>query len=208
MPDNREHWYDGWFYDRLIAPNQDRLFLRIKDLIRPGSTVIDVGCGTGRLAFMLADDCAHVTGIELSESNVKRARRALSRSPHPGMSFEHASVAEILNEGQKKFDYAVMTYVLHEVPEQMREELLGEVFRLARTIILGDYLVPRPRGFWSFLNRVVERAAGQDHYSNFKSFVAKGGLRGLVQKLPVEVLHDLPNMPPTAHIVVLQPSQT
>jgi hypothetical protein len=26
MTQNKTHWYDGWFYDRLIAPNQDRLF--------------------------------------------------------------------------------------------------------------------------------------------------------------------------------------
>ena len=57
MPTNKEHWYDGWFYGRWIAPNQDRLFGQIKNLLPPNSTVIDVGCGTGRLAFTLVDKC-------------------------------------------------------------------------------------------------------------------------------------------------------
>lgn len=48
MPMNKEHWYDGWFYDRWIAPNQDSFFAYINTLLPPDSTVIDLGCGTGR----------------------------------------------------------------------------------------------------------------------------------------------------------------
>ena len=51
MTENKNHWYDGWFYDTIIAPNQDKLFGQIEKLIEPKSSIIDVGCGTGRLAF-------------------------------------------------------------------------------------------------------------------------------------------------------------
>ena len=37
MMENKDHWYDGWFYDNFIAPNQDRLFGQIKNLIEPNS---------------------------------------------------------------------------------------------------------------------------------------------------------------------------
>lgn len=31
MTENKNHWYDGWFYDRIIAPNQDyALLLKLK----------------------------------------------------------------------------------------------------------------------------------------------------------------------------------
>ena len=30
MTENKNHWYDGWFYDRIITPNQDQLFAKIK----------------------------------------------------------------------------------------------------------------------------------------------------------------------------------
>lgn len=53
MTHNKDHWYDGWFYDKIIAPNQDRIFGEIKNIIQPNSKVIDVGCGTGRLSFLL-----------------------------------------------------------------------------------------------------------------------------------------------------------
>jgi ubiquinone/menaquinone biosynthesis C-methylase UbiE len=63
MTKNKNHWYDGWFYDKLIAPNQDQLFGQIKNLVDSDSIIIDVGCGTGRLAFGLADKCKSVLGI-------------------------------------------------------------------------------------------------------------------------------------------------
>ena len=46
MAVNKYHWYDGRFYDTFIAPNQDKLFGQIIDLIQPNSDIIDIGCGT------------------------------------------------------------------------------------------------------------------------------------------------------------------
>jgi hypothetical protein len=51
MAENKTHWYDGWFYDLLIAPNQDKLFQQIKNIIEPNKNIIDVGCGTGRFSL-------------------------------------------------------------------------------------------------------------------------------------------------------------
>jgi len=204
MPTNKEHWYDGWFYDRCIAPNQDRLFRQIRELIERNSRVLDVGCGTGRLAFALADKCEKIVGLDLSQRNIERANRSLSRNPNSAISFEHKSVTDIVAQGDQHFDYAVLTYVVHEVPEHERVELLRNVSRIANTIILGDYLVPRPPGFWSFLNEIVEFAAGRDHYDNFKSFVARGGIQGLIRTLPLQLFQEITNLPQTAHIVMLQ----
>ena len=40
------------------------------------------------------------------------------------------------------FDYAVMTYVIHEVNPEDRIELLKQMAQIADKIIIGDYLVP------------------------------------------------------------------
>jgi len=205
MPIDKEHWYDGWFYDRWIAPNQDNLFAQIKTLLPPDSNVLDVGCGTGRLAFALADKCPTVLGIDLSKRNVERAQLHLSRSPVEGVTFGHISVREILSEGREHFDYAVMTYVLHEVAAEYRATLLDEVVRVADRVVIGDYLVPAPGGFSSVLNTVVERAAGRDHYRNFRSYVARGGIAGLVASSNLEVLQEFKDVPGRRHLVVVQP---
>ena len=75
MTINKKHWYDGIFYDKVIAPNQDKAFRVAKDMMNKQSSVIDVGCGTGRLSFQLADKCKKVDGIDLSEKNIGVAKR-------------------------------------------------------------------------------------------------------------------------------------
>ncbi|MDF1613292.1 hypothetical protein [Stygiobacter electus] len=62
---NKTHWYDGWFYDSFIAPNQDRLFSLIKGIIEPASTVIDVGCGTKRFSFSVSARASKILSIDL-----------------------------------------------------------------------------------------------------------------------------------------------
>jgi SAM-dependent methyltransferase len=204
MAINKNHWYDGWFYDTWIAPNQDRLFRQITTLLPPDSTVLDVGCGTGRLSFMLADTSPAVLGIDLSKRNIDRAQRRLSRSFHHAVSFDHTSVREMLAVGRKHFDYAVLTYVLHEVAAEDRAALLDDIAGLADRVIIGDYLVPLPGGFWSLVNKVVERVAGRDHYRNFRSFVARGGITGETATMDVRVLLEIKGTPKTSHLVVLQ----
>ena len=204
MPTNKQHWYDGWFYDRWIAPNQDRLFGQIKQVIEPHSRVLDVGCGTGRLAFALAHKCDIVLGIDLSQRNIDRALRNLSLHPNRNITFEHRTLPEIASDGKRRFDYAVLTYVLHEVAEHERAELLQDISRVADRIIVGDYRVPRPAGPFSALNEVVEFAAGRDHYTNFKSFVVNGGIRPLVESGHLEVIAEIPNPPHTSQLVVLR----
>lgn len=202
--EDKGHWYDGWFYDSFIAPNQDRLFGQIKNLIEPNLKVIDVGCGTGRFAFYVADKCQSVLGLDLSKRNIDRSNLILKRNPNAKISFQHKSVSEIISEGKERYDYAVMTYVIHEVNENKRVKLLSEITQVADKIIIGDYLVPKPKGFWSLLNEVVEYAAGKDHYKNFKSYIKKDGIKGLVRECRLKILNELKNNPSTSHIMVLK----
>ncbi|HPN36845.1 MAG TPA: class I SAM-dependent methyltransferase [Melioribacteraceae bacterium] len=93
---NKNHWYDGWFYDKFIAPNQDRMFGIIKDLIKPNSLIIDVGCGTGRFSYSIADKSSKVVGIDLSEKNIKQANKNLQLNPNIKISFLNTDVNQII----------------------------------------------------------------------------------------------------------------
>jgi len=112
MTNNKFHWYDGWFYDKIIAPNQDKLFGQIKNLIEPQSTIIDVGCGTGRLEFTLADKSKSVLGIDLSKRNIDRANLLLLKHPDVKISFQHNNLSDIISNGNVHFDFAILTYVI------------------------------------------------------------------------------------------------
>jgi len=52
MTQNKTHWYDGWFYDTVIAPNQDQLFWQIKTFIEPQSKVLDDGSISKTIEFL------------------------------------------------------------------------------------------------------------------------------------------------------------
>ena len=203
MIENKNHWYDGWFYDKFIAPNQDRLFRRISGLIESESTIIDVGCGTGRFSFFIADKCKSVLGIDLSERNIIRANHNLLKYSGNKISFRHISLNRIIAERKELFDYAVMTYVLHEVDESERVKLLKDMSEIANKIIIGDYVYPNRIGFWNVLNEAVEFAAGRDHYQNYKSFLVKGGIKKLVSEAGLKIIHENQNQPTTSHLVIL-----
>ena len=201
---NKNHWYDGWFYDKFIAPNQDRLFESIKNLTDSNLKIIDVGCGTGRFSFSISDKCKSVLGIDLSKRNIDRANLVLSRNPNEKILFQHKSARDIISSNNEHFDLAVMTYVIHEVNKEEREKLLNEIAQIADKIIIGDYLFPTPGGFWSALNRLVEFAAGSEHYRNFKSYLSGKGITGLAEKAGFKIIKEIKNKPFTSHIIVLE----
>lgn len=200
---NKNHWYDGWFYDTLIAPNQDRMFREIKNVIKPGSTIIDVGCGTGRFSFSVADKVQEVVAIDLSKKNIDKAKKTLSKNPNTKISFHHTNLSDLLSQ-KLHFDYAVMTYVIHEVNPDERITLLKEMAAIADKIIIGDYLVPVKKGFWNALNEIVEFLAGNEHYSNYKNFVKQNGLKELAAKSGLNLVTELNNKPVTSQLLVLQ----
>jgi SAM-dependent methyltransferase len=204
MAINKNHWYDGWLYDTVIAPNQDKLFSQIKELIVADSRIIDVGCGTGRLEFALADKCKSVLGIDLSKRNIDRALLTLIKYPNDRISFQHSNISEISTDGQTRFDYAVVTFVIHEVDEKERINLLRQTALVADKIIIGDYIVPKPKGFGSFLSEVIEFIAGAEHYRNFRSYMTNGGIHSLADKAGLKVVYEISNHPLSNHIVVLE----
>lgn len=201
---DKKHWYDGKFYDRLIAPNQDKMFSQIKNLIPKDSTILDVGCGTGRLSFQLADHCEKVVGLDLSSKNISVANSKLKLKPKANISFVHDDINEVIKGNSEKYDFAVITYVIHEMPESERVTVLNSMSSAANKIIIGDYLTPTPSTLWGGINVVVEYLAGKGHYNNFKSYVKNGGIKYLVKKSDLELVKEIKNQPQTSHLVVAE----
>ena len=200
---NKDHWYDGWIYGELVAPRLDGLYGRILEMIEPGARVLDIGCGTGRFAFLAADKCGSVVGLDLSSRNIDRADLVLSKNLNAKVSFLHKNGADALTEGGAHYDYAVLTFILHEVDEVERAGLLRAAAKAADKVIVGDYLVPKPGGVWGALATAVEFAAGREHYRNYLSFVRNGGIRGLAGQAGLTVVSEVKNRPPTSHLALL-----
>lgn len=204
MKQNKNHWYDGLFYDVFIAPNQDKSFRLVKSIIKENSDVLDVGCGTGRFSFSVEDKVNKVDGVDLSERNIKVAMNKLTKKNSPKIKFYHSEINYFFENGDKHYDYAVMSYVIHEVDEHLRNNILKTLSENADKVILIDYMHPRPSSYWSWLNEAVEFVAGREHYSNFKSYLKNNGLRGLAEQNKLKITKEIKNTPSTSHIVVLE----
>jgi 2-polyprenyl-3-methyl-5-hydroxy-6-metoxy-1,4-benzoquinol methylase len=201
---DKKHWYDGRFYDRIIAPNQDKMFDLIKNLIPESSNVLDVGCGTGRLSFQLSDHCKKIVGIDLSSKNISVASSNLNLIPKANISFVPGDIKKIKIDHSTKFDFAIITYVIHEMPEVERKNVLTYMRTIANKIIIGDYITPTPKSLWGWINVIVEYLAGKDHYNNFKSYVKNGGIDYLVKESNLRIIKEIKNQPKTSHLVVVE----
>lgn len=81
----------------------------LERLVEPSSRVLDVGCGTGRLAVAIAPRCREVVGIDVAASLIERARdagRVLTN-----VTFHHHAAERPFSYGT--FDLVMLSGVLN-----------------------------------------------------------------------------------------------
>lgn len=106
----------------------------IGEHLKPGSTVLDVGCANGYATLQHLDkELAAITGVDFSEAMIREARRNLAEKGSPKhVRFEVCDVRELtFNDGS--FDVVYTTRTLINLPtwrEQMRG--ISECLRVCR----------------------------------------------------------------------------
>lgn len=115
-----------------FAGRRGRVYRRIVALagVRPGDSVLDVGCSGGYLARKLATAAGptgHVTGVDPSEPAIAYARRRASSA----MTFTVGS-AQDLDLPDAQFDTVTCTLAVHHVPARKREAAFREMYRVTK----------------------------------------------------------------------------
>jgi 2-polyprenyl-3-methyl-5-hydroxy-6-metoxy-1,4-benzoquinol methylase len=143
--ENRRIWDANarWWDDQIGDGNDFQTFLieppteRLLD-VHAGDTILDIACGAGRFARRMAELGARVVAFDYSAEFIARARE---RTPPAGASIEYrvmdtADVESVVALGTRRFDKAVCTMALMDMPE------IGPVFgALARVLIPGGAFV-------------------------------------------------------------------
>jgi cytochrome P450/ubiquinone/menaquinone biosynthesis C-methylase UbiE len=115
---------EAWMYDTLFAPAVlDMVRQELASwcaALRPGAKVLDVGCGGGQIALaMLARrGDLHITGVDLSPAQVKRARER-SRSFRERTRFEVGTALELPFE-DRSFDAVLSVTSIKHWPSPLR----------------------------------------------------------------------------------------
>jgi len=124
--------------------------------------VLDVGCGTGRLAFALAGRCQveQLHGIDFSPAYIEHARRS---NEDPKITFQVADACA-LEFPDHSFDRVLALLVLHFVPRA--DQAIAEMRRVARPgAVVGAAVWDARGGFVA--NRIFfDTAAALDPRAN------------------------------------------
>lgn len=155
---------DGDGYERLMGRWSQRLAGPFLDFVGTanGESVIDVGCGTGRLVVALAARCpmGRLRGVDLSPAYIEYATR---RNQDPRITFEVGDACA-LDFPDRSFDRVLSLLVLQFVPRA--EQAIAEMRRVARPgAVVGAAVWDARGGFVA--NRIFfDTAAALDPKAN------------------------------------------
>ena len=144
--------------------------------IKAGMTALDFGCGPGFFSIEIAGmvgESGKVIAVDLQEGMLEKVRAKISDNAVLWKIIKlHQCQKDRLNLAEK-IDFALLFYVLHEVPDQ--QELLRQI----RTLLKpgGRVFIAEPRFFvpWRDFNESLEsaRKAGFEVIQEPKIFLSR-----------------------------------
>ena len=98
-------------------------------------SVLDIGCGLGRLAVKLATHNREVTGVDLSPEMIARARKEVRGVEH--LTFLCGDFLE-RNFTAQQFDFVISAAALHHMPETAAVPRMVELLRPGGRLVIHD----------------------------------------------------------------------
>lgn len=103
---------------------------KLIQLINPqGKTILEIGCGQGGIATMLAPLCHQYIGIDVAKKSITQAKKATKSLSNLTFFVKSGDQTDFQPE---TFDTVLMHLCLHEVPPQKQGLVLQEAHRLLK----------------------------------------------------------------------------
>ena len=114
----------------MVNPTLPLDYKVIYEAVEAGSRVLDLGCGTGELIYLLTKEKnARVQGIELDEA-------AIYQCVEKGLSVFHSNIDSGLTEyPDKSFDYVILNQSMQEIRKV--DFVIEEALRVGQKVIVG-----------------------------------------------------------------------
>ncbi|HUX94835.1 MAG TPA: methyltransferase domain-containing protein [Bacteroidales bacterium] len=121
-------------YDKVMnigSMGMYRSFIRkaIRDMeIQPDDQILDLGCGTGRNAALMAvnlNDKGFITGLDISEDMEKQFLRRFRNDKR--IEFINRRIDQPLNL-KKRYDKVFISFVIHGFPHEVRDSVIRNAY--------------------------------------------------------------------------------
>ncbi|HLC44108.1 MAG TPA: methyltransferase domain-containing protein [Patescibacteria group bacterium] len=159
--------YDRLRYTSLRQKSWDRsakkIFLDFADEIS-GKSVLDLGCGTGRICQLFQGQGAQITGVDAASAMIRQAKNKV-----PSGQFVQADITKKIPFPDKSFDRVTASQVLPHLQLYEINFVLNEAKRLLdqNGILIADFRnIYSPLSFWAKIKAKTSPANyyGTKHY--------------------------------------------
>lgn len=116
----------------------------------PFGSLLDFGCGVGRLSLAWSRHCAKVTGVDISSGMLEQARKIASGTPH--LQFVHNTADNLAIFDANSFDIVFSHICLQHIPPAICQNYLREFARVCRPGGIVAFQLPtkpNPAEFWA-----------------------------------------------------------
>ena len=148
-----------------------RTLERTKSHLKPEDNVLEIGCGTGSTALLIAPHVTHITATDLSPGMIEIANEKLVGESIGNVTFK---VAEVLDHSSDDASYdAVLAHnLLHLLPElDSALEYISSLIKPGGLFISKTVCAPEHGGFkYTLISKVaipVMQAIGKAPFVNF-----------------------------------------
>ncbi|NOY79294.1 MAG: class I SAM-dependent methyltransferase [Calditrichaeota bacterium] len=110
--------------------------------LKPGESVLDFGCGTGRNDCLMRahiGSSGRILGLDISDEMISQARDKCA--PYPNVSFDFKRIEEPLPY-ENEFDVVFMSFVLHGFENDDKETIAKNAYRALKPggrFVILDY---------------------------------------------------------------------
>jgi ubiquinone/menaquinone biosynthesis C-methylase UbiE len=112
--------FAGW-RDEIVGDPRREWAEDLASRLAPGVRVLELGCGAASAETVMLAERFQLTGIDVSDEQIRRARERL-----PDAEFVHADFLEV-ELPEASFDAVCSFYVLNHVPREHLGALLGRI---------------------------------------------------------------------------------
>jgi len=142
---NQALWEKGDFTRIAASMRESGDELVAKFGVKPGTKVLDLGCGDGTTALPLARTGADVLGVDIARNLVEAGKRRAEDAGLPNLSFRHGDATGLADLADASFDMVVSIFGAMFAPKPF--DVAKEMVRVTRPggqIVMGNWIPNDP----------------------------------------------------------------